>query len=182
MGFGGIKINSIKLMLYLIAFGALICLGAAYETGTYETETTVHKPLTAAQDEPIYVQQYSSTSESAEMYGHHDGGHDGGHDGPDGHHGGYDHHGYYDWLSPGGAYYWSYPSYYYSSWYYPTYTYTYYPQTYYYTTPVTYSNWYYSPVVYDPWYATNIYGIGSTTYYYSSSSSWSYHGGFFFGP
>jgi hypothetical protein len=181
MGFGGMKINSIKLMLYLMAFGALICLGAAYETSY---ETNMYQGMTVYEDEPIYAQQYSGTSESAEMYGHHDGpdGHDGGHDGgPDGHHGGYDHHGYYDWLSPGGVYYSSYPSYYYSSWYYPTYTYSYYPQ-YYYTTPVTYSNWYYSPVVYDPWYAANVYGLGSTTYYYSSSSSWSYHGGFFFGP
>jgi hypothetical protein len=171
-----------------MAFGALICLGAAYETSS---EITMYQSMTTYKDEPVYAQQYSGTSDSAEMYGHHDGdggygGHDGGHDGGyDGHHGGYDHHGYYyDWLSPGGAYYWGYPSYYYSSWYYPTYTYTYYPQTYYpqyyYTAPVTYSSWY-TPVV-DPWWAANVYGIGSTTYYYSSSSSWSYHGGFFFGP
>jgi len=78
---------------------------------------------------------------------------------------------YYDWLSPGTTY-WSYPTYY---------SYNYYPK-YYYTTPVThYYTWYPAAYSWDPWYATNVYGLGSTTYYYSSS--WSYSsGGFFFGP
>lgn len=167
-----------------MVFGALVGLGAAYDP-YYE-------------DASGYDQEYSSTSESYGMYGQHDGDHDGGdwgdhggdHDGS--HWGDHDsdnwggHHGYYDWLSPGGAYYWTYPSYYYSSWYYPTYTYTYYPQYYYYTPPVTYSTWQYTPAVYDwvadPWWAANVYGVGGTTYHYSSSSSWSYHSGFFFGP
>ncbi len=176
-------------MLYLMALCALVGFGAAYETAY---ESTMYQSMTAYEDEPVYAQQYSSASESDEMYGgYHDGDygdHDGDYGDHDGdhygdHHGDY-HNGYYDWLSPGGAYYWSYPSYYYSTWYYPTYTYTYYP-TYYYTYP-TYHNWYSTPVVYDwvadPWWAANVYGVGSTTYYYSSSSSWSYHGGFFFGP
>ncbi|MDM7912517.1 MAG: hypothetical protein QUS09_05405 [Methanotrichaceae archaeon] len=152
-------------MLYLMAFGALVGFGAAYETAY---ESTMYQSMTTYEDEPIYAQQYSSTSESGERH-HHDGDH----------HGDYHHGYYYDWLSPGGVYYWGYPSYYYTSWYYPTYTYTYY------TYPV-YHTWYSTPVVYDwvvdPWWAVNVYGIGSTTYYYSSSSSWSYHGGFFFGP
>jgi hypothetical protein len=169
-------------MLYLMAFGALVGFGAAYETAY---ESTMYQGMTTYEDEPIYAQQYSGTSDSAEMYNH-DGDHHGDYGGD--HYG--DHHGYYDWLSPGGAYYWGYPSYYYSSWYYPTYTYTYYPTTYYtypttyyYTYPTAYT--YSAPVVYDPWWAANVYGAGSTTYYYSSSSSWSYHGGyggFFFGP
>lgn len=94
-------------------------------------------------------------------------------------HNSYDGHHHSDWLNPGGfssTYYWSYPTYYYSSWY--PYTYTYYP-TYYYTTPV-YSTYYYDPVVYnywDPWWA----GMGGASYSYSSSWSWStYHGGLFF--
>ncbi len=98
-------------------------------------------------------------------------------------HNSYDGHHHNDWLNPGGyssTYYWSYPSYYYSSWY--PYTYTYYP-TYYYTAPV-YSTYYYDPVVYnywDPWWATNAYGMGGASYSYSSSWSWStYHGGLFF--
>lgn len=164
-----------------MALGALVGSGAAYEAAY---ESTMYQGMTAYEDEPVYAQQYSEAPDSAEMYQHDGDYHDGDH------HGDY-HQGYHDWLSPGGAYYWGYPSYYYSSWYYPTYTYTYYPSTYYYTYPTTYYTYptytyptytYSTPVVYDPWWAANVYGVGSTTYYYSSSSSWSYHGGFFFGP
>ena len=156
---GGIPINSMKLILSIMAMGMLIAMGSAFDDMGME-----HSELAT----------YGGDNEGNLDFGGH------------GHHDWLNPGGYvsYSYGYPAYAYSWyprytyTYPTYTYPTYVYPTYTYpTYtYPTYTYYYSPV-YDPWYAAA---DPWYAANVYGWTGTTYYYSGEWSLYRSGGYYF--